>query len=319
MHLLRALKPYLKKDFTIYEYSSTSIESLLAFFFSRLLGEKRTVLTIDGPVEIIPFQSSIKLPNILWRVVLAILRGMRKLAVSQSLAVIAIGKGVLYEIGIRDPLPEKILIVPLSLYSENEVVTEAEFEQLWKEKLSDNAFVVVCADRIAPEKGHFQLVQAVCRLAAEFSDIQTIIYGEGPAEKSLRKFIEQNNLTNIIQLKGSVSYAELLRVFRKSDVVVNLTQSLDLNRASVDAASQGAAVISSDLPGVRSFFNHGEDAYLVNPRDVNAIIQGLRVLKVSDTYRKTIAKNGLTKARQYTAEFTKSLRKEFILSLCSDR
>ena len=315
VHLLRALQPYLKKDCTIYEYASTSIDSLLAFFFSRLLGEKRTVVTIDGPIEIVPLQSSIKLPSILWKVVLACLKWMRKLAVRQSLAVIAIGKGVLYEIGICDPTPlyEKILIVPLSLYSESEVLTEAEFEELWKEKLGDNAFVVVCADRIAPEKGHLQLAQAARQLVNEFSDIQFVIYGEGPAEMSLRKFIEQNNLASIIQLKGKVSYAELLRAFRKCDVAVNLTRSWDLNRASIDAASQGAAVISSDLPGARSFFSHGEDAHLVNPGDVDAIIQGLRSLKISDRYRKTVAKHGVIKARQYTAESTKALRKEFIL------
>ncbi len=74
--------------------------------------------------------------------------------------------------------------------------------------------------RITEEKGVMLLVQAFKNLAQNYPDWNLLFVGDGPAKKLLIEYVQQNNLTERVIFKNSVSHHEVAQVFSELSIFV---------------------------------------------------------------------------------------------------
>ena len=307
-------KKILLQKSTIYEFAGSNINGMLGFLISILFGEKRNVITFDSPVDLIQKTETKSIPKkILKPFYCAIMKKYRIWSINKSMVTIVVGLGILNDLNLRYD-DSKILSVPLSLFDESFVIGQKDFDDAWDMKKDNNTYKIMCCDRFSSEKGVFELVEAMNNISKMRHNIILELYNDGPQKEQIVNYIENNSLKNHIILKGKVSRNELIEAMRQCDLFVNFTKTLDLNRTMIEAATQGCAILGSDLYGVSTFFDNSSEAYLINPNSVNEITESILYLIDNYSIRLNLANNVISKIVNYTSTKTKKQRRDFIIN-----
>jgi len=67
-----------------------------------------------------------------------------------------------------------------------------------------------------------------------------------------------------------------------------------------EAMAVGLSFVASDLPSLREILHHGEDAWLVEPDDPQALAQGIRTLVADPSLRAGLGGTLAARAAQYS-------------------
>jgi glycosyltransferase involved in cell wall biosynthesis len=102
---------------------------------------------------------------------------------------------------------------------------------------------VIWCGRLSPEKRPLESIKAV----SEISDCQLDLYGNGPLAEELQSYIETNNLSDRIHLKGRVTQVEILEAMQDHDVLLYPSFGFD-NQPMVilEAVAAGIPIIYCD-------------------------------------------------------------------------
>ena len=161
--------------------------------------------------------------------------------------------------------------------------------------------VLLCPARLAPIKGHGDLLEAVERLMARGIPFELWLAGEGPERASIERRIGERGLGEHVRLLGTVPHAELLGMYRdrRADCVVLPSLHEGLSVALVEAMAYGLPVIATAVGGVPELLEDGAGV-LVPPSDADALTEALTRVLGSPTLRTELAHAG---RRRVEAEF----------------
>jgi len=161
--------------------------------------------------------------------------------------------------------------------------------------------VLLCPARLAPIKGHGDLLEAAARLAARGIRFELWLAGEGPERAAIERRIGERGLGERVRLLGTVPHAELLGMYRdrQADGVVLPSLHEGLSVALVEAMAYGVPVIATGVGGVPELLEHGAGV-LVPPGDADALTEALARVLGSSTLRAELAHAG---RRRVEAEF----------------
>ena len=142
----------------------------------------------------------------------------------------------------------------------------------------DDALTILFLGRLVPRKGCLLLLRAITRLRTEtgLPKFRVLICGRGPQEAKLRQFIDNNQLQDIVTLKGFVSEADKPRYYASADIAVFPSgggESFGIVLIEAMAAGK-AAVLAGDNPGYRSVMDAREEL-LFDARDPGALAEKL--------------------------------------------
>jgi colanic acid/amylovoran biosynthesis glycosyltransferase len=161
--------------------------------------------------------------------------------------------------------------------------------------------VLLCPARLAPIKGHGDLLEAAARLVARGIMFELWLAGEGPERAAIERRIDERGLGERVRLLGTVPHAELLGMYRdrRADCVVLPSLHEGLSVALVEAMAYGVPVIATGVGGVPELLENGAGV-LVPPSDADALTEALARVLGSSTLRAELAHAG---RRRVEAEF----------------
>ena len=154
--------------------------------------------------------------------------------------------------------------------------------------------VVLYVGRIVPEKGVFELVDAVARL----DDARLYVVGRGEYE-TLEDRAAGRGIADRVRTFGPVDHHELHRYYTAGDVVCYPSHYETFGLVNVEAMACGVPVVTTDTPGIREYADHDETNLLVEPGNVDELTDALDRVLTSPAVRERLAWGGRERALDY--------------------
>ena len=164
--------------------------------------------------------------------------------------------------------------------------------------------------RLSPEKGQDLLLRVVARLGSEYPGLKLAFAGVGPLEHKLRRLAERLAIANRVTFLGYVS--DMPALYANTDLVVQSSFTEGLPNVMLEAAYLGVPVVATAVGGTAEVIEHGISGWLVRPRSVTAMEDGIRrFLKRPDEF----IRMALVGRNRIEAEFSFEARTEAQMKL----
>lgn len=137
--------------------------------------------------------------------------------------------------------------------------------QLDKYKIATDDFMILTAGRLVRRKNLDILIRAVPAILEKISNCKIIVLGSGIEKNKLQMLINRLNLSSSIIMPGWVSEEEKVRLFKRADIFIQLSQLEGLSLALLESKAAGipAIVIGSGSPF--DPVSHEETGLLIYP------------------------------------------------------
>jgi glycosyltransferase involved in cell wall biosynthesis len=204
--------------------------------------------------------------------------------------------------------PELVRVIP------NPVVTPDVRQQVLAREqhswLRGDPFLYLGVGRLVPEKGFDGLIRAFYEVSKDDVNARLLILGEGPIRKRLEGLVSELELSNRVQLPGTVSNP--LPFMRDAGAFVLSSVSEGFPMVLVEAMLAGAPVIATECSeGVRDVLNGGEYGTLVPVSDTEALAEAMVSIARSERRDTT---SGRSRAEEYSVEKIASLYEDLLVS-----
>ena len=160
----------------------------------------------------------------------------------------------------------------------------------------EDDYVIGCAARLVPGKGHDTLISAVAEVKKECQNVKCLIAGDGELEGELRKQIQALGIEDTCFLIGRLT--DMPDFYQSLDVFCLPTHREGFGVALAEAMSCSIPVVSTDVPPLDEVVVDGEAGYLCAKDDVNAFAEKIIALanndlhsSIADKARKNICSN----------------------------
>jgi glycosyltransferase involved in cell wall biosynthesis len=174
---------------------------------------------------------------------------------------------------------------------------------------------IVTAGRLARRKRHRALLDALHtarrRLRPEVR-LAAVIAGEGPWRSSLERFVRDHEMTDWVQMPGTVPRSELGDIYARADVYVASARLESFGIAALEARCAGLPVIAFRDSGVGDFIRDGVDGLLV--RDDGELADALTALGDDRGLLERLQRNARASLPPFTWEQVLPLTEQFYVA-----
>ncbi|MGE5926908.1 MAG: glycosyltransferase [Gemmatimonadota bacterium] len=163
--------------------------------------------------------------------------------------------------------PERTLVLPNGV-SLDRIDAAAPSDVRERFGWPPEAFIVACVARLAPEKGHRALFEAV-RHAAQRADVRLVVAGDGPLRTSLEAMAAEPGLAGRIGFLGETR--SVAATLKGADAAALLSDAHEhCSNSILEAMASGLPVIISQVGGNPELVQSGRNGWLVGPGDTQA-------------------------------------------------
>lgn len=146
---------------------------------------------------------------------------------------------------------------------------------------------------LVKRKGVIDLLEAINTLKNEavLQEGKAVfnIGGTGECEAVLREYVSRNELNTYVNFLGWVAGEEKVKQLQSNQVLVLPSYDEGLPIAILEAISFGMPVVATNVGSVAEAVHDGENGFLYEAGDVNALSEALRNMIVSADLRKNMA------------------------------
>ncbi len=153
--------------------------------------------------------------------------------------------------------------------------------------LAADDFVLAIVGRLALEKGHKVLIEAMARAVEQAPRIKLLIVGEGPLEPQIKAQIKQFNVSQNIILTGLRK--DMPEIYRSMDALVNASFSEGLPMTILEAMASRVPVIATKTGGVGQLIKDHVNGLLLEAGDVQALARAIGELFQNPSLRRQLA------------------------------
>jgi glycosyltransferase involved in cell wall biosynthesis len=183
------------------------------------------------------------------------------------------------------------------------LVDRAQFDMFSGMEVGADPTRLVCVCRLAPEKGHAYLLQALARLNAQGLACHLDVVGDGALKGELEAMAAGLGLGSQVTFHGYVAYgAPLFDLYRRAGALVLSSITEGFPQVINEALSMGLPIVATAVGGIPSFLADGETALLVPPRDPAALAGAIARLAGDGALRERLARQGRALMRENTLE-----------------
>lgn len=155
--------------------------------------------------------------------------------------------------------------------------------------------------RILYDKGYQEYVDAARIIRREFPDVEFWLLGKIDNEYPNHvpeDVVRQDHEFGAINYLGYVS--DVRSIIRKADCIIHPTfYNEGLSRVLMEAMALRKPIITTTIPGCRETVEDGYNGYLVQPKDVDALIIAIKhFLSLTKEERLAMGKHGREKAER---------------------
>jgi glycosyltransferase involved in cell wall biosynthesis len=178
--------------------------------------------------------------------------------------------------------------------------------------------LIISVSRLFPQKNLTMLINAFALIQNQIPDYRVEIYGVGPEEDILNKLIQENGLTDKVNLMGLADDV-VLRV-AKAKLFVLSSNFEGLSNALIEAMCVGTACIATDSPtyGNRELIRSGENGYLVPVNDTQQLSDKMLELILNEGLNKKFSKNAKKLLEVTNSNIIVDLWESYIITIYND-
>jgi glycosyltransferase involved in cell wall biosynthesis len=129
--------------------------------------------------------------------------------------------------------------------------------------------------RLAPLKGHEDVLRALPAVVERVPDLTVVFAGDGSLRAQLEKLAAELGLAGRVRFLGLVPPRRIPTIVGASNAVVHASYREGLARVLPQALLAGVPVVSYDVDGAGEALQTGEGGVLVSPGDIRALAAGL--------------------------------------------
>lgn len=152
---------------------------------------------------------------------------------------------------------------------------------------------------VQPRKNYARLIEAVAALGPEHKDVHLVIAGgRGWLENPIYQAVRDFQLTDRVHFTGFARDEDLPTLY--SDAVCLAYPSLyeGFGFPVLEAMACGTPVVTSNVSSMPEVA--GDAALLIDPYDIDALVESLRRLLTDEVLRSTLITRGFVQAAQFT-------------------
>jgi glycosyltransferase involved in cell wall biosynthesis len=159
--------------------------------------------------------------------------------------------------------------------------------------VEQNVFVVGFLGRFSEEKGPDAVVE-IARLVKR-KDVLFLMCGNGPLFEATKNLILINEVQDFVRTPGFVQSQDLLAV---ADVLLLPSRLDGRPNAVLEALASGVPVVASNVGGLPTLINHGDNGFLIPPDDYPAFAHQILELKNNKALHQRISASAQKYARE---------------------
>ena len=163
---------------------------------------------------------------------------------------------------------KNIALIPIGINVDN-------FKDIRKIKHNETNFGFV--GRLIKTKNIRFLIKTFKKYLNHFPNDRLLIYGSGPEEDFILKYIKSNSLKNKILLMGFEE--NKVKIYSKLDALIHPSYGEGLPNIILEAALTNTFIIASNVKGNRDIIKHKKTGFLFNPFDQNDLLDKLLLFK----------------------------------------
>lgn len=196
----------------------------------------------------------------------------------------------------RDVAEWKLRVIPNGIDVERFAAAAVERGAVRRELgIPDAAWVVGTVGRLAPEKNHVLLVQALASVLGP--SLRLVVVGDGREAGAIARAAADAGATPWVHLPGARSDVPRLLGALDAFALPSLTEGLPLS--VLEAMAAGLPVVASAVGGVPDVISNGEDGWLVPPRDAAALRERLLALRADPEAARALGSRAAASARRH--------------------
>lgn len=150
------------------------------------------------------------------------------------------------------------------------------------EKKAHSGINIITVGRLSKEKNQKLLIDSVKRLIACYPDLKLTMLGDGPCRDDLENYVKQNNMQDIVAIKGHVDNAE--DYYSKADIFALTSIYEGLPLVLLEAMAAGLPIVATDVGGVKDVVT--DNGILVESGKIDAVADALKKLILESDLRK---------------------------------
>ena len=140
---------------------------------------------------------------------------------------------------------------------------------------NDNSIRVLSVARLVPEKGIYYIIEALTPLI-QCGDIKLSFIGDGPMRSLLRREIANRDISDGVDLLGTVPHDHMPTVLNDADIFLNHSVSIDtweeyFGAANLEAMACELPCVLTDCGGIPYVVRNDDVAEFVPQRDVSTL------------------------------------------------
>jgi len=179
-------------------------------------------------------------------------------------------------------------------------------------KIPTGCKILLTVSRLAPRKGHDNIIKALAKVIYEYPDVVYVIAGVGPEKNMLIKLAEVSGVKDKVIFTGEVPEGELVFYYNACDAFIMTSRFIEkkgdvegFGTVYLEAAACGKPVIAGRSGGVSEAVVDGQTGILVDPENVDEIAKAVLTLLKDGGYAGKLGSNGLSRVRR---DFTWDVR-----------
>jgi glycosyltransferase involved in cell wall biosynthesis len=151
---------------------------------------------------------------------------------------------------------------------------------------------ILCVGRLAPEKGHLGLVEAVSDLLRRGVEFRLTLIGGGPEEGAIRAAVAARGLANRVELRGPQSELAVLQAMARAHVFAMSSLMEGLPVVLMEALAMELPVVAPDITGIPELVREGETGLLYPAGDWKQLAARLERLATDPEIRVRLGRAG---------------------------
>lgn len=157
-------------------------------------------------------------------------------------------------------------------------------------KSSSNIIISYFANLI-PRKGHKYLIKAISNVLKKYPHVKLILTSDGPLKNELIALIKSLEISEKVYFTGRVSYEELYRLLKITDIYVFPSLSELFPFAILEAMAAKKPIVATDVGGIPEAVIQGKTGILVPSSSSKVLYEAIMGLIEDPTKARELGKN----------------------------
>ena len=165
---------------------------------------------------------------------------------------------------------------------------------------ADNDKMLVTNARFVPEKRYDILINSFIKLCHRRCDVKLVLIGDGPLFEDVKKMVPEELKTRVVFLGFQNNPYSIMA---RADLFVFTSDYEGFPNVIIEAMACGLPIVSTNSKtGPREIIQQGVQGYVVERRDVDAIVRRIETILNSEDLRVIMANNSRKRAKEYDVD-----------------